>query len=92
MGKPGQGYSFTANVRPVTTTTPITFTWQASGQDGVVTSTEALSHSVTYTWHTSGTKTITVTARNNTGSAVSFAHTLDIVLFYVYLPWVLKSP
>lgn len=89
-GEPGQSYTFTASVSPGTTTLPLTYAWQASGQVDVLTSTEALSHSVSYTWDTTGAQTITVTARNAL-DAVSATHSLDVVPFYVYLPLALKS-
>ena len=69
-------YAFTANVTPMTTTQPITYTWEATEQSPV-TSHSGASHTVNYTWNTIGTKTITVTADNTVGSAVT-AHLIDI--------------
>jgi hypothetical protein len=78
-GEPGQSYTFVANVEPDSTTPPIAYTWQASGQSDVVTSTDALSHSVSYVWSTTGVQTITVTAMNAL-DAVSSTHYVNISL------------
>jgi YD repeat-containing protein len=78
-GEPGQSYTFVAEVGPDTTTPPIAYTWQASGQTDVLTSTDALSHSVSYVWPTTGVQTITVTAANVMG-AVSSTHYITISL------------
>jgi PKD repeat protein len=54
---------FTAAVRPVTATQPITYTWRATGQLPV-TSTAGLSDSLSFSWDTRGQQLITVTAAN----------------------------
>lgn len=56
-------YSFTANVQPLTTTLPVTYTWQTTGQP-LVTQVGELSSTVSYNWITPGVKTIMVTAQN----------------------------
>jgi hypothetical protein len=69
QGAINTAYAFTATVRPVTATAPITYTWApppGSGQG---------SANARYTWATTGTKTITVTAANAAGSAVD-THTV----------------
>lgn len=67
---------FTATVSPVTTTLPITYSWQATGQLPV-TRIGNLSNAITFTWRTTGTKNITVTA-TNAGGVVSSVHTITI--------------
>lgn len=70
-------YTFTALVNPVTTTQPITYHWQATGQSEVMTATNALSHTTSFTWDSPGTKTISVTATNS-GGAVTNTHRITI--------------
>jgi hypothetical protein len=68
---------FTITVEPTTAATPITYTWQATGQD-TVSHTGALSSTVDFTWDTPGTKAITVTADNGYGAPVTTTHTINI--------------
>jgi len=84
-------YTFTATVSPVTTTLPITYVWQASGQSPV-TPAGSPSHTdaVTFTWSTTGTQTITVTAMNAGGSVTS-TYTVTLYPVQVYLPVVMKQ-
>jgi hypothetical protein len=70
-------YTFTATVAPSTTTVPITYHWQATGQSDVWTTTSELSHTVSFSWDTSGAKTITVTAENAAGASTD-AHAITI--------------
>lgn len=56
-------HTFTANVSPMTTTLPLTYTWQATEQ-APVTHTNDLSDTVLFTWDTPGIKAITVTVSN----------------------------
>ncbi len=71
------GYKFTAKMQ-VYTTTPITYTWQAtehiSRTNDSVTEQEVAE---TFTWTVTGTKQITVTAENSLGSGVAY-HTITI--------------
>ena len=69
-------YPFTANVTPLSATTPITYVWQATGY-GPVTHTGGLSDTIAFAWETAGTKSITVTTTNRGGS-VSDSHTIAI--------------
>ena len=62
------GYIFTASVKPVTTTQPITYFWEATGQTPVTHPLGGLSDTVTFTWSTLGSQVITVTATNITGT------------------------
>jgi len=89
-GTVGQGYQFVAAAAPPTATLPVTYTWLASGQSAVVTTTNALSHTVAFTWTTAGVKTIIVTAAN-CGGAVSRTHTITLEQITLYLPLVMRS-
>jgi hypothetical protein len=90
-------YSFTATVKPNTTTLPITYVWEATGQTTQTHTGGGISDTVSFTWPASGTgnKTITVTASNSLGSAVGNSHiliTTKPVIFnhQVYLPLVIR--
>jgi hypothetical protein len=70
-----QTYTFTATVNP-TATTPITYTWQATGQSPVVhMGSLNRTDAVTFNWSITGTQIITVTAANAAGT-VSDTHTI----------------
>jgi len=84
-------YTFIATVSPATATRPITYVWQATRQQDVVTTTNALSHIVTYTWNQTGAQTIMVTATNG-GPPVTDTHSISISIKSIgpiYLPLVL---
>jgi len=83
-------YTFVATVSPVTATRPITYAWQATGQQDAVTITNALSHTVTYVWSETGTQTIVVTATND-GRPVTGVHSISIGRRQVNLPLVLRD-
>ena len=72
-------YTFDANVLPLSTTLPITFTWAADEQAGSSQLLLSLTDAISYSWATTGTKTITVTATNSFGS-VNAVHTIDITV------------
>ncbi|MDY7076988.1 MAG: PKD domain-containing protein [Chloroflexota bacterium] len=80
-------YVFTANVGPTTATAPITYVWQATNKIGVVTTTDAISHTVSYTWSEAGTYIITATITNAV-STVSRTRMITIEWFEVNLPLV----
>jgi hypothetical protein len=61
---------FTASVAPVSSTVPLTYVWQATGQ-APVTHTSALSDTVAFTWCSPGAKTVTVAAMNAVGVVTS---------------------
>ncbi|MGD2205983.1 MAG: hypothetical protein PVH17_04310, partial [Anaerolineae bacterium] len=69
-------HTFTATVAPLTTTLPITYTWQAAGQASVVHS-GGLADVVTFTWTLTRAQAITVTAANAAGS-VSGTHRITV--------------
>jgi len=84
--------TFTASVNPITTTLPITFSWEATNQLSVTHVSAALSDTIAYSWTAdmTGTQWITVTASNIAGSA---AHTQLVIIdpIEVYLPLVMNS-
>jgi hypothetical protein len=76
-----QGYieasiPFTATVSPVDTTTPITYTWEATDLPPVQ-HVGDITDNIGFAWDEVGTKAITVTASNAGGSVVA-THTIDI--------------
>jgi hypothetical protein len=83
-------YTFLANVQPVTTTLPVTYIWQATGQ-APVTHTNTFRDEVSFTWSQPGTKTVTVTARNEEGVIVQSTHSIFIDLRRVYLPVIVRQ-
>jgi hypothetical protein len=82
-------YDFTAPVSPISTTQPITYTWQATGQSTVIHTGGGASDMVSFNWPVTGTKTVTVTADNGFGSVMNTAQ-ITIGWYRVYLPLVLK--
>lgn len=90
-GIPHSDYMFSAGVDPITTTTPITYVWEATGQSPVTTTAD-LTSAVTFNWSIDGEKIITVTAENM-GGTVSNTHVIAIgnsTQVFVYLPLILK--
>ncbi len=69
--------TFTASVNPSTTTLPLTYVWQATGQSTLTRVINARTDTVPFTWTSAGAKVITVTASNAAGSA-SDSHTITI--------------
>ncbi len=81
-------YTFTAAISPLTTTTPITYSWQATGQLSV-TRADELSDTAAFTWTMTGEQLITVTA-TNIYDMVTATHTIAIS-HRVYLPLVMRN-
>jgi len=75
-GIAGQSYTFTATVEPVSTTLPLAYAWQASGQLPI-THTAGITDKVSLTWQLPGTQFIIVTA-SNVGGSVSDSHVITI--------------
>jgi Tol biopolymer transport system component len=69
-------YTFTATVDPISTTIPVTYTWDATGQSPV-TNTGGISDSVIYAWTLPGSQVLTVTASNLYG-LITDTHTISI--------------
>ncbi|MGB0384243.1 MAG: cohesin domain-containing protein [Ardenticatenaceae bacterium] len=73
-------HNFTAIVQPDDSTTPLTYTWQATDQQPITQSHDELMHTVFFNWtHETpfGDKTITVSAANLSGM-VTNSHTINI--------------
>ena len=90
-GVPGQDYFFTGATLPITTTLPLTYTWQAT-DFGPVTFSGGITSTISYIWEIPGTKVITVTVENNAG-AVTNAHNIDIIMFAekkIFLPSIMR--
>jgi subtilisin family serine protease len=66
--KPGETASFTAHVGPISADTPITYSWEVTGQTIRTATTATLTSLATYSWSTPGAKTIRVTASNASSS------------------------
>jgi len=77
IGSINTPYTFTATIDPISTTLPVTYIWQAMGQDEPFTHTSGLSDSVSFMWVTSGTQMITVTAVY-TGDAATDSYSITI--------------
>jgi hypothetical protein len=75
-GATGQTYTFTAAVDALSIT-PITYTWEATGQSPVVYGGQGVTHTVAFTWEEPGTQAITVTAQNAWGQAQA-VHSIGI--------------
>lgn len=92
-GTVGTGYTFTATVSPADALQPITYTWEATGQTPETHTVNAISDTVSFTWPVIGTQTVTVTAVNECGVAVSTSRDIAIELGkrYIYLPLILKN-
>ena len=73
-------YTFIATVSPITTTVPVTYTWQASSQTTTV-HTNGLSDTIAFTWPagTIGSQLITATADNGLGSPVIATRTMQLL-------------
>jgi PKD repeat protein len=90
MGQVNAAHYFTATALPGNVSLPLTFYWQATGQAPVThVSNASASDVVSYTWNTTGTQTITVTV-SNAGGSVSDTHGIDVSLYQVYLPLVIR--
>jgi subtilisin family serine protease len=66
--KIGETASFSAQVGPSIADTPITYSWEVTGQFILTATTSTLSNMVNYSWSTPGAKTIRVTASNASSS------------------------
>jgi hypothetical protein len=86
-------HTFTATVGPNDAALPITYTWEATGQISDTHSIHKLSDTIQFVWKITGTKTVTVTAINECGDAVSDTRGITIKArhWYIYLPLVLRD-
>lgn len=69
--------TFTATITPISTTTPITYIWEAAEQVPIIHSSTWLTDSASFVWSTPGTKAIIVTASNAVGTMTA-THSLEI--------------
>jgi len=77
-GAPNENYTFTAHVQPITATTPLTYTWHATGQSAII-HTGGLSDAASFAWSATGAQTITVAASNADG-VVTATHMITIAV------------
>jgi DNA-binding beta-propeller fold protein YncE len=70
-------YVFTASVSPMTTTTPVVYTWQTTEHNPIIHSGD-ISDVLQLSWFTPGIKTIAVWATNSSGAIVTASHTISI--------------
>ncbi|MEM7345966.1 MAG: Calx-beta domain-containing protein, partial [Chloroflexota bacterium] len=78
LGAPGIAYNFDTTVNPSNTTQPITYSWQATDQAGIVQSRNAFTDSQNFTWAVTGTKVITLAITNESGVVITTTHTITI--------------
>jgi len=83
-----EDYAFTATIWPSRATTPIAYTWHATGLPPVTLDGETV-ETVVFNWTTPGTKIVTLTA-SNPGSSVSQSVIIDVSLRTIYLPSIKK--
>jgi len=88
---PGKLTYFTATVEPISTTLPLTYTWQSDGQIPI-SHTSRLTDTIAFNWEIPGTYAITVTASNMAGSVMD-THVITITkpINKTYLPLVINS-
>jgi uncharacterized protein YegL len=99
-GSLGVTYTYTATVLPQeyagTVGWPITYTWEATGQDPVIHSSSPVitsTDTVTFSWDSAlpVTKTITVTVSGGSDQPVSRTHKTAITGHNIYLPLVIRN-
>ncbi|MDO8671302.1 MAG: SBBP repeat-containing protein, partial [Dehalococcoidia bacterium] len=84
-------YLFITSVAPISASVPITYVWQATGQNSV-THSSGLSDTNSFTWDTSGPKIITVMA-SNVADMVTGTLNIEIITptHTVFLPLTLRG-
>jgi len=85
--------TLTANVSPMTTTLPLTYTWQATGHDNITTmQLSALTATTTITWPMtqSGPQTVTLTVMNVAG-VITEVYTLTVPPSGIFLPIIMHK-
>jgi hypothetical protein len=91
-GLPAITHTFTATIRPIITTLPITYIWQTDDQIPI-THTNGISDTVSFIWMTPGIKTITLSADNGYG-IVNTIYTIviepELVDHKIYLPLIIR--
>ncbi|MDM8520078.1 choice-of-anchor Q domain-containing protein [Anaerolineales bacterium HSG6] len=98
QGNVDNSYQFEATVSPTTTTTPLTYTWQATDfpttqirlvNKARTIQTNTLTDTITYTWAISGEKVITVTAHNASGMVTA---TYSVMVYVPPLSATINGP
>jgi uncharacterized protein YjiK len=93
-GQANQSYAFTASVSPLSATTPLSYTWQATDQTQLTRS-AGLNDTLPFTWATTGPKVITVTVTNGAGTPVQSTKQVLIVApgtsLPLHLPLIIKN-
>jgi uncharacterized repeat protein (TIGR01451 family) len=74
----GTSVVFTAAVAPPTTTTPLTYTWEATGQASVANGGMGLIDTASFAWMVTGTQQVTVTVVNDCGDVVQDTRVITI--------------
>ena len=91
VGFAGVPFVAGALVQPVTTTAPLTYTWEATGQAPVVhAGSLMLTDGISFTWALTGTQTITLTAANALGVVTATAAITVVEGVPSYLPVILE--
>jgi hypothetical protein len=91
-GTVNTSYTFTASVSPITTTLPITYVWDATGQTRITNANvNALTNVAAFIWTSgsAGLKSITITVSNRVGTFRAIHHVS--IEYRVYLPVVLRQ-
>ncbi len=87
LGLSNQALVFQAVVTPLTTTLPLTYTWEGTNQASVIHAQSlTLTDQVTFTWPAAGTQAVTLTVAN-TVTSVTVAQVITLTA-QVYLPMV----
>jgi hypothetical protein len=91
FGLVGGEYTFLASVEPLSTTLPLTYTWQASDQ-ALVTDVSGITTTIPYAWNPPGMKSITLTASNSPETVTATQGiTIAEQTRFVHLPLILKN-
>ena len=90
VGESGSALTFVAATSPLTTTLPLTFTWEASGHAPAMHLREQLTDTFTVVWTLGGAQAITVTAANGAGGVTGTRAVLIDPTDTLYLPLVLR--
>jgi hypothetical protein len=88
IGRLDLDYTFTTSALPITSTLPVTYTWQVSGYPPLV-DVDGVSKSRTFSWNSYGPKTVQVTVSNAVSSLVG-THTILIEPYHLNFPMLRK--
>jgi hypothetical protein len=92
IGAVDTAYAFVGVVDPVTATLPITYSWEAVGQDPVVRPDGVATDTIEFTWEVTGVKSVTVTVANDCGGTQTDSRTITIgPRKPLYLPFVVRD-